>query len=141
MRWFFASIVAFALFSSACNDVGSCPGKETITPGGACSGDSLECAYDLATPSPACDGTSTTIATSCVCTSGAWVCPSAVSCPSAGDDGGAVADGQGEEGGDDAADAMPTADATNATDASDATNATDASDATNATDATDANGQ
>jgi hypothetical protein len=72
-----------------CNDVGSCPAPAAITPGGSCSGDSLECAYDLPSPSPACDGTNTTIPTSCVCTKGSWVCPSPVSCEGgSGDDGG-----------------------------------------------------
>ena len=77
-----------------CNDVGSCPAKETISPGGTCSGDSLECAYDLPSPSPACDGTKTTIPTSCICNNGTWSCPSPLSCEG-GDDGGG--------GGDDAA--------------------------------------
>ncbi len=89
-----ALTVGLVLALSACNDVGQCPAKEAVTSGGACSGDMLECAYDLATPSPACDGTNTTIATSCVCTKGVWQCPSPVSCESGatvsgGDEGGA----------------------------------------------------
>jgi hypothetical protein len=77
----------FAGTVGGCNNVGSCPAKETIMPGGPCSGDSLECAYDLATENPACDGTNTTIPTSCTCTKGAWVCPPPASCEG-GDDGG-----------------------------------------------------
>jgi hypothetical protein len=83
----------------ACNDVGDCPGVAAITPGGSCSGDNLECPYTLETPSPACDGTVVEggLATSCVCNSGTWSCPSPVSCEaSTGDDGSAA------EAGDDA---------------------------------------
>ena len=92
-----AALVAAALILSGCNDVGSCPAKTSITPGSACEGDSLECAYDLATPSPACDGTSTTISTSCTCTKGTWACPAPVACAPSGDDGGGD-DGGGDDG-------------------------------------------
>jgi hypothetical protein len=94
-----------AILAGACNDVGTCPSADSITPGASCSGESLECAYTLQTPSPACDGTSVEggIATSCVCTSGAWVCPSPVACPGppgpGGDDGGGADASVGEDAG------------------------------------------
>jgi hypothetical protein len=81
MRSLFAAVLVAATALVACNDVGDCPGKSAIVPGGSCSGDNLECAYDLETPSPACDGTNTMLATSCICTKGVWVCPSPASCP------------------------------------------------------------
>jgi hypothetical protein len=95
--------VVAAAATGACNDVGTCPSPDSITPGGSCSGDSLECAYTLQTPSPACDGTDVEggLATSCVCTKGSWVCPSAVVCPSAGDDGSMGGDGDDGATGDD----------------------------------------
>ncbi len=73
---FVASLFAFG----ACNPQDDCPAKESISPGGPCSSEALQCAYDLATPSPACDGTSVTLASSCTCTSGAWACPSPAAC-------------------------------------------------------------
>lgn len=96
-RAIFAVWAALAVALGACNDVGTCPAASAVTPGGSCSGDSLECPYTLQSLSPACDGTTVDggIATSCVCTSGSWVCPAAVSCPSSGDDA-AGGDGSGE---------------------------------------------
>jgi hypothetical protein len=91
MKWVLAGALVAALAAGACNDVGTCPAADSITPGGACSGESLECAYTLQTPSPACDATTIEggIATSCVCTNGSWVCPVPVTCPPPpGDDGG-----------------------------------------------------
>jgi hypothetical protein len=89
-QWIFPCAFAVALAVAACNDVGTCPSADSVSPGAACSGESLECAYTLQTPSPACDGTMVEggIATSCVCTQGTWACPSPVDCPapSAGDD-------------------------------------------------------
>jgi hypothetical protein len=79
--------MAFAacLVLGACNTAtGECPAKETIVPGASCTETDLQCAFDLATPSPACDGTSTTIPTSCTCTSSAWACPSPVQCSTDG---------------------------------------------------------
>jgi hypothetical protein len=73
----------------ACNTgAGDCPAKEAIQPGAACDDDQLQCAYDLPTPSAACDGTTTVIATSCTCTKKAWSCPSPFVCGegAAGDD-------------------------------------------------------
>jgi len=92
-RAIFAAWVVMGVVLGACNDVGECPAAASaVTPGGSCSGDSLECPYTLQSLSPACDGTTVDggIATSCVCTKGSWVCPDAVTCPSAGtgDDGG-----------------------------------------------------
>jgi hypothetical protein len=63
--------------AAACNSVGDCP-SSPITPGGSCSTENLQCAYTL----PASDDAGTP--TSCICTMGAWACPSA----SSGDDGG-----------------------------------------------------
>ena len=86
----------------ACNSgTGDCPAKETITPGGSCSDDNLQCAFDLATPSTACDGTNTTIASSCICTKGNWVCPDPVSCGDAAPPPDET-DGAGDEGSPDA---------------------------------------
>jgi hypothetical protein len=83
-----AFIVASLLACFACNDVGDCPAPEAIIPGASCSGDALECPYNLASPSAACDGTSVDggVATSCVCMSGNWVCPTPVTCMGAGAD-------------------------------------------------------
>jgi hypothetical protein len=122
--------VAIAVLEGACNDVGDCPAASTIAPGGACSGNDLQCPYTLQTPSPACDGTEVDggLETSCICTKGTWACPSPVSCGGggtddggpeagvdstvgdggAGDDGGpetGVDSGVGDSGGDSAADA------------------------------------
>jgi hypothetical protein len=85
----------------ACNSgTGDCPQKQSIQPGAPCSDDNLQCAYDLDTPSPACDGTTTTIASSCTCTKGTWSCPSAVDC---GGDGSVGNDGSANDGGPDGA--------------------------------------
>jgi hypothetical protein len=98
-----AAVLAVAL--GACTDVGDCPAAAVVVPGGSCSGDSLQCPYTLQSLSPACDGTTVEggIATSCVCTSGAWVCPDTVSCPgpAAGDDTGGGGDDGGGSSGDD----------------------------------------
>jgi hypothetical protein len=102
-----AACAAIAVALGACNDVGDCPAASAVTPGGACSGDNLQCPYTLQSFSPACDGTTVEggIATSCVCTSGTWVCPDAVTCPpsAGGDDasGGGGDDSSGGEAGDD----------------------------------------
>jgi hypothetical protein len=121
-----------------CNNVGDCPASSAIEPGGSCSGDNLECPYTLETLSPACDGTSLEggVATSCVCQSGSWSCPSAVSC-----EGGEVtsADAEGETSLLDAGDAT-IQDAGDAAvqDASEATVPPDASDSATLADAADA---
>ncbi len=64
-----------AIVAAACNSVGDCP-TLPIMPGGLCSSENLQCAYTLPAPDDA--GTPT----SCICTAGAWACPSA----SSGDD-------------------------------------------------------
>jgi hypothetical protein len=73
-----ALVGAFAALA-ACNNVGDCPAS--ITPGGSCSGNNLQCPYTLAASSGDDAGGTPT---SCVCTDGTWSCPS----PSSGDDGG-----------------------------------------------------
>jgi hypothetical protein len=104
IKWMVVGALA-ATFAGACNDVGTCPSADSISPGASCSGESLECAYTLQTPSPACDGTMVEggIATSCVCTSGAWMCPSPVACPGpsgpGGDDAGSEDAGGNDAGG------------------------------------------
>ncbi len=97
----FAAMAAAAVALGACNDVGSCPAAADVTPGGSCSGESLQCPYTVQSLSPACDGTMAEggLQTSCVCTSGSWVCPSPVSCGSTGDDGGDDTGGDGGSGG------------------------------------------
>jgi hypothetical protein len=80
---FVLPFLALGLFAGlgACNSgTGNCPAKETIQPGASCDDEHLQCAYDLATPAPACDGTSTTISSSCTCTNGTWACPDPVAC-------------------------------------------------------------
>lgn len=85
-----------AVGAAACNDTGTCPTKGSIKPDASCADDQLQCAYDLVTPSAACDGTTTSIPSSCMCTSGAWVCPEAFSCDAgAADAADAAADGGG----------------------------------------------
>ena len=74
------------LAGGACNKDDDCPAKEAISPDGPCSSDALQCAYDLVTPSLSCDGTSVTLASSCTCASGAWKCPSPVSCGGVAED-------------------------------------------------------
>jgi hypothetical protein len=92
-------LLVAASFSAvpACNSgTASCPAKETITAGGSCDDEKLQCAFDLATPAPACDGTSTTVPSSCICTSKKWVCPDPVECGDAAppaDDAAATDDG------------------------------------------------
>ncbi len=88
---------------AACNDVGSCPAASQIKPGGSCSGDNLECPYTLASPSPACDGTTVEggLQTSCTCQDGKWSCPSPVSCDATtGDDASQQGDSTTSDGGD-----------------------------------------
>ena len=91
----FILVVGFFAAIGACNSgTGDCPAKESIQPGAPCSDDNLQCAYDLSTPSPGCDGTTTTIASSCTCMKGTWSCPSPIDCggtdASTGDDGSAT---------------------------------------------------
>ena len=97
-----ALLVAALAASGGCNEVGDCPAEGAITPGGSCANSGLQCAYELETPSPACDGTTTTIASSCLCTSGTWACPAPLSC---GEDGGSAGEDGSASPGDDAGDA------------------------------------
>ena len=92
------AVAAVGVLLGGCNDVGSCPSASAIVPGGSCTGDSLECPYVMESPSPACDGTTAEggLATSCVCSSGTWSCPSPVTCDSTGDDGGDDGGGGGD---------------------------------------------
>ncbi len=86
--WLAASLAAAALAgpSLAGCSADTCPATKTIKQGGACDNEALQCPYDL---SPPCDGVK---ATSCTCTSGAWVCPACET--EGGADGGA--DGAGD---------------------------------------------
>jgi hypothetical protein len=82
----FSSVATIGLIvCAACSDLGSECAKANVSPSASCGNDNLQCPYTLDQPN--CDGTSSTVSTSCVCTSGAWVCPSAVECP---DDAGAT---------------------------------------------------
>lgn len=96
-----AAAAAFAL-GAACNSgAGACPSADSVQPGASCDDEHLQCAYTLATPSAACDGTSTTIASSCTCTHGSWACPDPIACDAgdeAGDHEGGTDDGGGGEG-------------------------------------------
>jgi hypothetical protein len=123
-----AVLVAFlGTFSAvtACNSGGgSCPDKAGVVPGGSCSDDKLQCAFDLMTPAVACDGTTATIETSCTCTDGTWACPSAVECDSgtaeeAGEEAGSDEAGSDEASTDDGGTEASTEDAADAGDAHD----------------------
>ncbi len=70
-----AALVSALTVIVACNTIGDCPAASEIVPGGACSGNTLQCAYTLDTQTVACDGTLATIATSCTCVGSVWVCP------------------------------------------------------------------
>jgi hypothetical protein len=102
------TVGALTAFTSvtACNTGnGTCPDKAAVVPGGSCSDNDLQCAFDLKTPAVACDGTSTVIETSCTCTHGTWDCPPVLDCGEAGappedEAGGGDTDGGDTEGGD-----------------------------------------
>jgi hypothetical protein len=102
--WLLSIVSAFALslvMGAGCsgmddvNGIVNCPSKHNLQPWGACSGH-MECAWDLVSASPACDGTIITIQTSCICEQGVWQCPNAYACQSA-----AVSSGE-DDSGDDA---------------------------------------
>ena len=66
---------------AACNSgAADCPAQASVQPGAPCTDDNVQCAYSLSSPSPACDGTTTTLASSCVCVDKTWSCPSPVDC-------------------------------------------------------------
>ena len=80
-------LAALGVVAGACNSVGDCPSASSITPGGSCSGDNLQCPYT--TPATVCNGTTVDdggAATSCTCVEGTWSCPSAASCEDGGGD-------------------------------------------------------
>lgn len=83
------AVLSVGVAAGACNDIADCPSPKGIRPNASCSGDQLQCPYDL----PASDGTTT--ATSCTCSSGSWSCPSesADDASAGGDDGPAAPDG------------------------------------------------
>jgi hypothetical protein len=82
----FAGLLATA---GACNTgLGDCPATQTIQADEACTDDNLDCPYDLSSEPASCNGTTTTIKTSCVCTKGTWKCPSPVDCGGGGSGGG-----------------------------------------------------
>ncbi len=82
----FSTVATIGLIvSAACSDLASDCAKANVAPNASCGNDHLQCPYNLDQPN--CDGTSTTVSTSCVCTNGAWTCPSPVACA---DDGGAT---------------------------------------------------
>lgn len=98
----------------ACNDANritnDCPTKDALVSGAACTMRDLQCPFD--TTQTACDGTVTTISTSCVCTANpgapsTWSCPAPWVCDAGGarDDGAASGEGGGDDGssGDDGA--------------------------------------
>jgi hypothetical protein len=79
----FVSFIAVASLG-ACSSLADECKKATVTPDGTCSEDALQCEYDLQQDN--CDGTFSTVATSCVCTGGAWSCPDPIPCPAPVDD-------------------------------------------------------
>jgi hypothetical protein len=74
------------LAGGACGDLSSECASATVSPARLCNNDGLQCPYSLDQPN--CDGTFSSVATSCVCQHGAWSCPSAVACEAATNDGG-----------------------------------------------------
>ncbi len=103
-----AGLVAALGPLGGCTDLSAACANATVKPGASCQNDSLQCPYSLDQPN--CDGTSTTIASSCVCQQGAWACPSPAACPEPTDDGGD--DGATDDGSSDAADDTTADDAT-----------------------------
>ncbi len=76
------------IVSVACSSPGEQCAKATVAADGPCTEETLQCPFSI--DQPVCDGSGTTsaLATSCVCTSGKWACPSPVDCPAPDDDGG-----------------------------------------------------
>ena len=96
-----ASLTAFTSVTACNTGSGKCPDKAAVVPGASCSDNKLQCAFDLVTPAVACDGTSSTVETSCTCTDLTWACPSAVECDAGADPGEAGEDAS-EDAGDEA---------------------------------------
>lgn len=70
------------------NNTDTCPSPTAIQNGAECTSTDLECPYDV--PVTDCDGTVSTVASSCTCTQNQWVCTDPTSqCPGAGGSGGA----------------------------------------------------
>ena len=62
-----------ALASANCSGRGSCPPHGEMATGATCHGEQLQCPYDVVIT--ACDGTTSTITSSCSCENGQWACP------------------------------------------------------------------
>ena len=76
----------FATGSGGCQDSNDCPAKEQIKPGASCGSSDMQCAYDV--PQTACDGTKSTVESSCFCTDGKWSCPDEWACETSDEDAG-----------------------------------------------------
>ena len=62
-----------ALSSANCSGRGSCPPHGQMVTGDTCHGDQLQCPYEVTIT--ACDGTTSTVTSSCSCQNGQWACP------------------------------------------------------------------
>ncbi len=62
-----------ALSSADCSGRGSCPPHGQMVTGDTCHGDQLQCPYEVTIT--ACDGTTSTVTSSCSCQNGHWACP------------------------------------------------------------------
>lgn len=76
--------------AGGCEAPPDCPARADIHPGGSCSSSELQCNYDA--PRTACDGTTSSVASSCLCQGGHWSCPDAWTCEAGTADGGEDAD-------------------------------------------------
>lgn len=59
--------------SGGCSGHGTCPPHGLMVNGATCNGDDLQCEREVTLT--ACDGTQSTVASSCACTDGKWDCP------------------------------------------------------------------
>jgi hypothetical protein len=87
-----AAALAIALSPAGCqaDRISDCPAKATLTNGTSCSDEGLQCPYDIVRT--ACDGTTSTVPSSCLCQGGTWSCPDSWQCTAdGGDDAGANA--------------------------------------------------
>lgn len=66
-------VTVSALAATDCSGHGTCPSHGLMVTGASCHGDQLQCPYEVTIT--ACDGTTSSIASSCSCESGQWVCP------------------------------------------------------------------
>lgn len=78
-----AALTAFGACSD--NNTDDCPAKTALKNGDNCTSTDLTCPFDITITG--CDGTDSTVASSCTCTSGQWVCadPGQSQCPPADD--------------------------------------------------------